>query len=84
MFLVHFVCLFSTCLFLSFFIFFWCRGLVAVCDCGTPWTFLLTFLSFDSQRTGNVTLKIANVATLVTGIFLFLSFKIKWSILLSH
>ena len=22
----------------------WCRGLAAVCDCGTPWTFLLTFL----------------------------------------
>ena len=31
-----------------------------------------------------MTLKIANVATLVTGIFFFLSFKIKWSILLSH
>ena len=22
----------------------WCRELAAVCDCGTPWTFLLTFL----------------------------------------
>ena len=22
---------------------FWCRGLAAVCHCGTPWTFLLTF-----------------------------------------
>ena len=22
---------------------FWCRGFAAVCDCGTPWTFLLTF-----------------------------------------
>ena len=21
-----------------------CRGLAAVCDCGTPWTFLLTFV----------------------------------------
>ena len=21
----------------------WCRGLAAVCDCGTPWIFLLTF-----------------------------------------
>ena len=21
----------------------WCRGLAAVCDSGTPWTFLLTF-----------------------------------------
>ena len=23
----------------------WCRGLAAVCDCGTPLTFLLTFFS---------------------------------------
>ena len=22
----------------------WCQWLAAVCDCGTPWTFLLTFL----------------------------------------
>ena len=29
---------------MSFFSSFWCRGLAAVCDCGTPWTFLLTFL----------------------------------------
>ena len=21
----------------------WCQGLAAACDCGTPWTFLLTF-----------------------------------------
>ena len=24
----------------------WCLGRAAVCDCGTPWTFLLPFLSF--------------------------------------
>ena len=30
--------------FLSFFSSSWCRGLAAVCDCGTAWTFLLTFL----------------------------------------
>ena len=29
---------------LSFFSSFWCRGLAAVCDCGIPWTFLLTCL----------------------------------------
>ena len=23
----------------------WCQGLAAVCDYGTPWTFLLTFLT---------------------------------------
>ena len=33
-----FVCL------LSFFSSSWCRGLAVVCDSGTPWTFLLTFL----------------------------------------
>ena len=27
-----------------FFSYSWCRGLAAVCDCGTPWTFLLIFL----------------------------------------
>ena len=39
-----FVCLFCTCWFLSFFSSCSCRGLAAFCDCGTPWTFLLTFL----------------------------------------
>ena len=38
-----FVCLFCACMFLSFFSSSWCRGLAAVCDCGIPWTFLLTF-----------------------------------------
>ena len=30
---------------MSIFSSFWCQGLAAVCDCGTPWTFsiLLTF-----------------------------------------
>ena len=28
---------------MSFFSSSWCRWLTAVCDCGTPWTFLLTF-----------------------------------------
>ena len=28
---------------MSLFSSFWCRGLAAVCDCGTPWTFLLSF-----------------------------------------
>ena len=39
-----FVCLFCACSFLSFFSSSWCRALAAVCDCGTAWTFLLTFL----------------------------------------
>ena len=39
-----FVCLFCACMLLSFFSSSWCRGLAAVCDCGIPWTFLLTFL----------------------------------------
>ena len=39
-----FVCLFCACMILSFFSSSWCRGLAAVCDCGIPWTFLLTFL----------------------------------------
>ena len=36
------VCLFCVCMFLSYFSSSWCRGLAAVCDCGIPWTFLLT------------------------------------------
>ena len=38
-----FVCLFCTCYVLSCFSSSWCRGLAEVCDCNTPWTFLLTF-----------------------------------------
>ena len=40
-----FVRLFDLCLFgLSVSSFSWCLGRAAVCDCGTPWTFLLPFL----------------------------------------
>ena len=28
----------------------WCRGLAAVCNCGTPRTFLLTYLEFRFQQ----------------------------------
>ena len=27
----------------------WCLGRAAVCDCGTPWTFLLLFLDQSAQ-----------------------------------
>ena len=52
------ICLFVLYMlvFLPFFSSSWCRGLVVVCDCGTPWTFLLPFfflmmwlISFQSQ-----------------------------------
>ena len=39
-----FVCLFCMCSFLSFFSSSWCQQLAAVCDCGIPWTFLLTLM----------------------------------------
>ena len=45
-----FVCLFCTCEFLSFFFSSLCRGLAAVCDIGTPWTFLLTFFFSPLMR----------------------------------
>ena len=35
--------------FLSFFSSSWCRGLATVCDCGTSWTFPLTFLQASLQ-----------------------------------
>ena len=38
-----FVCLVCTRRFVSFFSSSWCRGLAAAYDCGTPFTFLLTF-----------------------------------------
>ena len=38
-----YVCLICACLDLSVSSSYWCLGLAAVCDCGTPWTFLLTF-----------------------------------------
>ena len=39
-----FVCLFCTREFMSVFPSYWCQGLTATCDCGTPWNFLLKFL----------------------------------------
>ena len=33
----------------------WCRGLAMVCDCGTPWTFLLTVLKDSNQTIGKTT-----------------------------
>ena len=30
---------------------FWCLGRAAVCDCGTPWTFLLPFCFLDTVFT---------------------------------
>ena len=44
------MCVLCICLFVLYVLVFvifpssWRRGLAAVCDCGTPWTFLLTFL----------------------------------------
>ena len=39
------MCFSCICLFVLYVLVFviWCRGLAAVCDCGTLWTFLLTF-----------------------------------------
>ena len=39
-----FVCLFCMRYLLLFFSSSWCQGLDPVCDCGTPWIFLLIFL----------------------------------------
>ena len=33
----------------------WCQGLAVVCDCGTPWTFLLTVLKDSNQTIGKTT-----------------------------
>ena len=42
--LALFVRLFDLCLFgIVGFLFSWCLGRAAVCDCDTPWTFLLPF-----------------------------------------
>ena len=54
------VCFSSMCIclfILHMLIFFssaWCQGLAAACDCGTSWTFLLTFLSADSWIKGDL------------------------------
>ena len=42
--LVFFVRLFGLCLFRFVGFLFWGLGRAAVCDCGTPWTFLLPFM----------------------------------------
>ena len=49
--LVLFVRLFDLCLF-GFFGFSssWCLGRAAVCDCGTPWTFLFHFLIYSKRN----------------------------------
>ena len=39
-----YVCSICACLVLSVFSSSWCLGRAAVCDCDTPWTFLLPFL----------------------------------------
>ena len=44
--LFFFFCFLFCACFLSFFSSSWCRGLAAVCDCGTHWTFIVTFLEF--------------------------------------
>ena len=36
-----YICSICTCLVLSVSSSYWCLGRAAVCDCGTPWTFLL-------------------------------------------
>ena len=47
------MCFSCSCLFALYMLVFvifsssWRRGLVAVCDCGIPWTFLLTFYRYE-------------------------------------
>ena len=41
-----YVCSICACLDLSVSSSSWCLGRAAVCDCGTPWTFLLLFFFF--------------------------------------
>ena len=48
--LVFSVCSICACLDLSVFSSSWCLGRAAVCDCGTPWTFLLPFLIYSTHR----------------------------------
>ena len=43
--IVHVFVYFALAIFISFFSSSWCQGLVAASDCGTPWTFLLTFFN---------------------------------------
>ena len=41
-----YVCSICACLVLSVSSSSWCLGRAAVCDCGTPWTFLLSFVFY--------------------------------------
>ena len=50
-----YVCLFLYGLVFVIFSSSWCMGLAVVCDCGTPWTFLLTVLKDSNQTIGKTT-----------------------------
>ena len=52
--LVHLFVCFVHVSFCHFFLFPRCRGFVVVCDCGTPWTFLLSFFSVIKREISNV------------------------------
>ena len=57
--LVLFVRLFDLCLFgFVGFSSSWCLGRAAVCDCGTPWTFLLTFFRQYNAKNGHLQLSL--------------------------
>ena len=49
------------CVGLSFFSSSWCQGLAAACDCGIPWTFLLTFLNQHGYRGERLTSLTSNL-----------------------
>ena len=63
---VFFVRLFDLCLFgLSVSSSSWCLGRAAVCDCGTPWTFLLPFfLTWKSIKGNKILWKRGEIANL--------------------
>ena len=66
--LVHLFVCFAHVSFCSFFSSSWCQGLAAVCDCGTPWIFLLTFFynfGQNSIQTDEMLLNSANVISLL-------------------
>ena len=46
-----YVCSISACLDLSVSSFSWCLGRALVCDCGTPWTFLLYLFDWETWET---------------------------------
>ena len=50
-----YVCSVCACLDLSVSSSSWCLGRAAVCDCGTPWTFLLPFFLFQYRAARFVT-----------------------------